>query len=247
MVKMEQRTETLICNSLEELPSIEAIKVIPRDRRYKIIFGEEIRSTREKIGLLWKQELSDFQVGIHQIESEINISKLISDEEIILNQAFFEQCAKDYRSLATKLITELTFLLKIEIKDKSPYESFSKFRGKNGFLNEWRYYFHGFHCCFEHSKTGQYIEVPLTYGLEFGELDPYFFMGYIKSTIQYQPLPIAIYNDYADGKKVIEKMVELGKFEIINSNIKNINGFVVKDRDKVKVEIYEFEEVLKTK
>ncbi len=101
-----------------------------------------------------------------------------------------------------------------------------------------------FICAFKNLKTEQYIETPLSYGLEFGELDPYFFSKFINSTNEYKPLPLFIYDDYWDGKRILNKMVELDKFEIINSNFSNETGVVVKDRVKIKVDTYSKSELL---
>jgi hypothetical protein len=114
-------------------------------------------------------------------------------------------------------------------------------------MDEWKYYIHGFHCCFQHEVTKQYIEVPLVFSYEFGDLDPYFFVGFIKSTKEYSPLPVDIFEDYADGVKILEKMLSLGKFERIPSNVGNHSGIVVKDREKVKISVYKEENFIRSK
>ena len=152
--------------------------------------------------------------------------------------------------MATKLINEFAEKHNLEIDPESPMDTLCH-TNKLGYkpvgeINGWRYAFHGIHCAFSNLKTGQHIEVPLTYGLEFGQLDPYFFIGFIKSTKEYQPLPVGIYCDYADGWRILEKMAEIGKFEYVNSNWPNEKGMVVADREKVEVKVYnpdvEFEE-----
>lgn len=82
------------------------------------------------------------------------------------------------------------------------------------------------------------IEVPLVFGQEFGDLDPYFFSKYIKSTPKYRPLPVDIFEDYQDGARINEKMLSLGKFERISSNVGNHYGIVVADRQKVEIKSY---------
>jgi hypothetical protein len=82
------------------------------------------------------------------------------------------------------------------------------------------------------------MEVPLVFGLEFGDLDPYFFTKFIKSTPSYKPLPVDIFEDYADGVRINEKMISLGKFEKISSNVGNHYGTVVTDRKKVEIKSY---------
>ena len=121
-----------------------------------------------------------------------------------------------------------------------PIETFNKLkRGKRskGKIENWSYYVHGYHCGFENDSTGQVIEAPLVFGQEFGDLDPYFFTRYIKSTQKYNPLPVEINEDYSDGVKINEKMISLGKFERISSNIEGYFGIVVVDRQKVEIKL----------
>lgn len=233
---MNRKTEVIHVNSIENIPSIETIQELPRQRKLKLIFADSMQPQREVIGEHLKNKLGGFQVGIHTTEPEINIAKLITGSEIELQQNFFELAAKEYRQLAQKLIYELAESLGITINKNYPLESFLKRSIKQtGKMNDWNYDLHGFHCCFYHRETEQYIEVPLVFGLEFGSLDPWFFILYIKSSPQYQPLPVEIFEDYADGKRIIDKMVELKKFEIINSNLENYFGVVVTDREKMAI------------
>jgi len=172
--------------------------------------------------------------------------KLITPQEVEYNQIFFEKCALEHRELATKLILQLVEFLKIDISDELPYSQFVKYwqkNGQSGKMNDWKFFFHGFHCCFENVVSNQYIEVPIVFGLEFGDLDPYFFTQYIKSTDRYYPLPVDINDNYQDGLTIIEEMITLGKFEKINSNFQNHYGSVVKNRPN-KVEVITFENPL---
>lgn len=238
---MNRTTEILKINSVEQIPTLEIIRTIPRNRKLKIVFEREVQNQREAIGQNLKNQLSDFQVGIHTIEPEINISKIITDKEIENNQDFFEQCAKDYRQLGEELIYKLVEELNLELNKDFPLDTFNQLiredRG-NGKIEDWKYYVHGFHCGFDNIETGQYIEVPLVFGLEFGDLDPYFFTNYIKSNPKYNPLPVEIFEDFADGVRINEKMLRLGKFEKISSNIGNHFGTVVTDRQKVEIKSY---------
>ncbi|WP_193787274.1 DUF6896 domain-containing protein [Lacinutrix mariniflava] len=239
---MELTKTKQVCNSLDDIPDFKTIKSLKRGIEWKIVFGSKIKSKREKIGSQWKFEHPEFLISIHTIESEINIVKLITDKEIEECQDFFEKCAKDYRNLATKLINEFSEKHDVKIDPEYPMNTLrhtESFGYKPvGEMNGWRYAFHGIHCGLTNTKTGQRIEVPLTYGLEFGLLDPYFFMRFIKSTKEYQPLPVGIYCDYADGNRILEKMVKIGKFEFLNSNWPNEKGIVVSDREKIEVKVY---------
>lgn len=65
--------------------------------------------------------------------------------------------------------------------ENNPLVTFAPFkcnRKRKGKMGKWQYCFHGFHCTFENKKTEQNIEVPLAYGFDFGDLDPYFFRIY---------------------------------------------------------------------
>lgn len=242
---MKRTTEMITVESINQIPSLEMIKEILRYKKLKIIFEASIQNQRQEIGENLKKSLEGFQIGIHISNPEINIAKLITDKEIEEHQLFFENCAKDYRDLSRKLIFELAKKFKIKFSEEYPYLTFNKLKGDKrgrGKMGDWKYFFHGFHCCFENQKTGQTIEVPLVFGLEFGDLDPYFFSIFIKSTPEYQPLPVEIYEDYADGARINDKMLSLGKFERINSNFKNHSGIVVTDRDKIEIKEYVPEE-----
>ena len=45
------------------------------------------------------------------------------------------------------------------------------------------------------------------------------------------------YNDFWDGKRILDIMVSYGKFEEINSNIHGLTGIVVSDRAREKINI----------
>lgn len=229
---MARISEILICDTVESLPSIQNLLVISREKPLCVVFSPPIQGLRESIGKTWKTNLPGFAVGIHLERPEINIRKLISDEEIEKNCSFFEQCAKDYRKLATSLIHSLARHIDENIDPENAMNTFGKHKRvqPRGEVGLWKYRFHGAGCEFVNTKSGQTIEVYLLTQLEFGKLDPYFFIQFIKSTIAYQPLPIEIYEDGPEGGRILDKMVELGRFERIHSFIAGHDFIVVKDR-----------------
>lgn len=238
---MNRTTDIIEINSVGQIPSLDTIRLIPRERTIKLVFEKEVQKQRKAIGQNLKTELVGFQVGIHTNEPEINIAKLITDKEIEDNQDFFEQCAKDYRQLGEELLHKLVNKLDLKLNKEFPMQTFNELKRdgrSNGNVEGWRYSVHGFHCGFENNKTGQIIEVPLVFGQEFGDLDPYFFSKFIKSTPKYKPLPVEIFEDYEDGDRINDRMLSLGKFERICSNIGNHYGIVVADRPKIEIKSY---------
>ena len=240
LVTLEEKI--IRAESLESLPSIQEIKSISRGLKMKVLFGDKIKSKREEIGQEWKIQLPKFLIGIHTIEDEINVIKLITDEEIEQNQIFFEDCAREYRELGEILINQFIEKFDVELHKEFPLKTLNPYGKTNykkmGEMDEWKYYFHGFHCAFTNKKTEQHIEVPLTFGEEYGELDPYFFSKFIMTTTKFKPLPIEIYDNYWDGERIIEVMLELDKFEEINSNLKGRKGILVKNRTKKDVKVF---------
>jgi len=239
---LERTIQIISAASPDQLPDLDEISNTPRQIKLKIVFEEPVRHLRKSYGEDLEKLLPGFQIAIHNTEHEINICKLITNEEIENNQLFFLQCAKDYRNLGTTLITRLIEIKKITLNTDFPFLTLNKFRNSkrndSGKVDQWDYFFHGYHCGFQHRKTKQKIEVPYMFGMEFGDLDPYFFSIFIKSTSEYQPLPVDIYDDFEDGKKILDVMLSLGHLEKIHSNIEHHSGTVVKDRDKVDIKVF---------
>lgn len=238
---MERSTEIVTVTSVAQVPSVESILKLPRERTLKIVFEALARRERETVGQNLRNELQGFQVGIHLTEPEINIAKLITNREVEENQFFFERCAQDYRALGEQLIYKLADKFGIEIAADNPNNSFYKLKREKrqkGMVGDWHYYLHGIHCGFTSRVTGQTIEVSLVHGLEFGDLDPYFFTRFIKSTPGYKPLPVAIYEDYADGVQIIEQMLLAGKFEQVNCNDNFRQAVVVSRTDNAAKSIF---------
>ena len=205
---MEKTTKTLIINSAEEVPSLSQFHEMPRSKSMILAFVGSVKNEIELIGESLRHHLEGFMIGINTLKNEISISRLITEKEIEDNQIFFEACAKDYRNLATELINKLANQLKVSLSSGLPRVAFCDYYGKKkqgGIMGDWHYFFHGHHCWFGNKITGQEIEVPLVYGLEFGELDPYFFCNFIKTTTEYSPLPVEIDNNFYDGKQILKK------------------------------------------
>lgn len=232
---MEREIVEIYCETHHDIPTIERINELPRFQKMKVLFGHEIEPDRESIGNKWKSELKDFLIGIHMQLPEINISRLISAEEIVDHYDFFERCAKDYGKLAKKLITQLARYLQVEVIPKDPYANIynlrlSKHTPENRLMDTWKYFLHGHHCRFKNIHTEQQIEVALLFGQDYGVLDPFSFTKYIMSTPDYNPLPVEIYEDFHDGVRILDIMEKIGKFEKVERILGGSYSPIVKDR-----------------
>lgn len=240
---LESTEKVLYVDNLDEIPSDSFIANLSRNINLIIAFSANVEPERQRVGEDLKLKFPHHAVGIYRNEPKIGIQKLITDEEIDSNQTVLEQYALDYRELATNLIYGLAEQLNIDLKNEIPYVAFLNYwqaKGQSGRYKEWTFFFHGLHCHFYNTKTKQEIEVPIAFGLEFGALDPYFFSNYIKSTPQYQPLPVDIYDDYLDGRRIIERLTTKGVFEKINATLPSYFGTVPTNRtNKVTVETVE--------
>ena len=238
---MERTTHVITAKSIQELPYIDYLRNISRQKIIRIIFDHSISHIKENYGEQLQQNLPHFRIAVHSTEPKIEINKLITKEEIIAHQLFFVQCAKDYRKLGEELMRLFLEKKKIILNEDFPFLVFNYLKGRrtqSGKVGKWKYFIHGYHCYFQNVITKQEIEVPFMFGMEFGDLDPYFFSLYIHSTPEYQPLPVSIYKDFADGRRILDVMLQLGLLERINSNLENHSGLVIKDRSKVEIKIY---------
>lgn len=119
---MDRTTDIIIIKSIDQLPSIDEITSISRERALKLVFKGNINKQREQIGQNLEYALSGFQVLIHTIAPELNIVKLITDQEIEDHQHFFEQCAKDYRKLGEQLVLMLVDKLDLNLNTDFPLD-----------------------------------------------------------------------------------------------------------------------------
>jgi hypothetical protein len=136
---------------------------------------------------------------------------MLQENEIIKHIGFFQRCESDHKQLAERLIKELAIQLQVEIDFELPIRTFKPFysTSQGGKINDWNYFFHGYHCFFENSITTQKIEVSLVSGSDFGTLDRVFFIDYILSTKEYYPLPINDLDRNVDGATIIKLLKQL--------------------------------------
>ncbi len=119
----------------------------------------------------------------------------------------FVEAAQMFRRVATERVERLASHLGVgtlNISNRDLDELVPESERWHGIYdNYWRYGFHGFECAFTHQNTGQYLDVVLGYGDEFGVLDPYFFTKFLETTAEFKALRRLLHDNYHDARKVM--------------------------------------------
>lgn len=112
--------------------------------------------------------------------------------------------------LIKKLINE-TVQSKIEEIKSGHYFLISNaeiFSGEDHLSDNWYFDVHGEHCLFENLKTGQKIEVSLGNEDSIGNIDPYFFYDFLKTTDNLAYLAEYFKNPFKDMLTFFEQLEE---------------------------------------
>ncbi|UOX33037.1 hypothetical protein LXD69_13440 [Flavobacterium sediminilitoris] len=125
----------------------------------------------------------------------------------------------DYRSDGKKLMRKLAEKYGLDIENKKDYEKLISRNNEeipiNGELSKrWNYAFHGCECGFYNKKHKQQVEVVLSNQPEFGQINSWFLLSYMKSTEKYKKEIEGI--NWQQLKSLIEKLYETGEIESIN-------------------------------
>jgi hypothetical protein len=106
------------------------------------------------------------------------------------------------------LITETEQPKKSEIEAGNYYEiQNGKLLNRQEYLSDnWLFDVHGEHCMFENLTTGQILEVSLGDKESVGNLDPYFFYNFLKTTANLQHLTKHFDNPFKDTLDLFEKL-----------------------------------------
>ena len=140
--------------------------------------------------------------------------------KINIHPEIVKDAIMDYRNDGKKLMFELGKKYDLDIENKEDYEKLisrgNKEIPRRGSLSKrWNYGFHGGECGFYNKKHQQQVEVVLSNSPEFGHIDSWFLLSYMKSTEEYkneiegvnwQELKLVIDKLYINGE--IQKIIE---------------------------------------
>jgi hypothetical protein len=131
------------------------------------------------------------------------------EQEVLHHADALVRAAKQFRNIAQLLVQKLALVFNVVPQDIDAFFRFGlDFEQYRGSLDDdWEYSFHGFECWFGNCRTGQKLEVLLTFGGERGVLDPYFFIQFLRSTPSLASLAehFPTYHDMRRAFDVLEK------------------------------------------
>jgi hypothetical protein len=145
--------------------------------------------------------------------TEITILKVV-DEQVVLEHAkFFLRAIEKYATIENRLVTRLAAQLNFPV-DQISETWIEKLDSDqmHGYLgDEWKYYFHGFECCFENIRTGQIVDATLRdYGKTIFIPDPYFLAQFIETTSSEQEISRLVDLNFHDMGQVLRVLVKYG-------------------------------------
>jgi len=117
--------------------------------------------------------------------------------------------------LIDKLITETDQPEKTEIQAGHYYEiqNAELLNGQESLSDNWWFDIHGEHCMFKNLITGQVLEVSFADKASIGNLDPYYFYNFLKTTENLKHLTKYFDNPFKDTLEFFE---ELGQQKILD-------------------------------
>lgn len=152
-------------------------------------------------------------------EFQVTVFPVIRPEHVAQIADQLLEAARAFRSIARQLCTRLAHAL-----DLSPESLVDSPRTSGQLDPEWRYHFHGLECCFTSVITGQELDVKLSFGSEFGVLDPWFFHRFLSTTLEYTRLAASLPDGFLDTARALDVLESTG--HLIRVEFRSMGEFV---------------------
>ncbi len=113
------------------------------------------------------------------------VEESISTDFVKSNLNLFLQCFIEFDSKAHEMMDLIATTFEIDLDDSSQIWDLKRNKSKNqrGQINSsWSYHFHGAECSFQNHKTGQFLDIKIIYGREYGVIDNFFLYKFIQTT-----------------------------------------------------------------
>lgn len=209
-------------NGKNQLIVVGKIRELLKSNAGRLILIFESGKTDDEYRKLLQKELPKYHVFNIRWMPEIWIYPAIDTKQILEIQDEVLTAAKLFREDGIKLMKELGKRYQInpfEEKELFDLKRKSRENKQRGKVNEeWNFWFHGAECQFENQATGQIVELVITNGSEFGALDSYFFLKYLKTTLRFKKLADFFSDDLISLTKTLNLLEDSGKLQRINNN-----------------------------
>ena len=152
----------------------------------------------------------------------VRFRRILTRDEIISHADELMRAAREFTDLANDLCAQLAAKVGISTTQLSlcgQYLPPEKRTEQIGFLTpDWRYFFHGFECGFEHRQSGQHLDVIFGFRDEFGVIEAWFWQMFIESTPRFSELSNWLALGAHDVQTAMKVLLEVGLlFEIDGS------------------------------
>lgn len=208
-------------NGKNQLIDIDDIRNLLKSNPNNLTLVFESGKTDDEYRKQLQKELPKRHVFNVRWMPEIWILPSIETDKILDKKEEVYQAAKSFRKDGIRLMKILGETYQI-----NPFEGTELFelkgrtrenRQRGKVDEEWNFWFHGAECQFENQKTGQIVELVITNGPEFGALDSYFFLKYLKTTPKFKELASFFSDDITSVTKALNLLEDLGKLQRINN------------------------------
>lgn len=139
-----------------------------------------------------------FDAGAIGHWKRVTVMEVISKDEVLTIAPTFLGAARRFRAEARELAHQLA-----ELNGVPASQLLEHSKNCTVYPEGWDAFRHGIHYCFTHRETGRQIEVCISFGEEFGVLDPYFFYQYMTTT-QGIGVPQQIVEPYHDTRRAMQ-------------------------------------------
>ena len=215
------------CRDADDLPASDQLQsAIANQKSGVLLFASELATDEKSRCIQFVQSaLPNARVeGIAPIHNfdRVRFWRILPRDEIISHADELMRAAREFADLAGDLCAQLAAKIGISTTELSLHGQHLPPENRPeqiGFLNaDWRYFFHGFECGFEHQQSGQYLDVIFGFRDEFGVMQAWFWHGFIESTPRFAELSNWLALGAHDVQSAMDVLIETGLFTEIDSS-----------------------------
>lgn len=198
-----------------ELPPAAALGDLASRGRHVVlrIAGQVDRSLLDSILAQLARGLPEHSVFLSG-ESQLTVLPVICTAEVHRIADDLLEAARAFRLIASQLCARLASALEI-----STDALIDAPRASGQLDAEWRYRFHGLQCCFLSCATGQVVDIELSFGDEFGVLDPWFFHRFLSTTGRYASVVAHLTHGFHDTQRALDVLENSGRLTRITRSV----------------------------